>query len=379
MYTSSNTVSSHPDQGMTVSDIKATQRIAKQRNEIIIFRNTGCWSRPHIEWEHPTKPFAIKGKSSDWGPHAGFVPYEGEFSKEFTTAGMQLSTQRNEEALRRGAGIRVPTYIRAKLIHTYFLKVRSSESRRAVDRIETPRPGVMYFFCTKPGSAAQNIPARQYVFMAKEIAAGVYELFTLPTSAVGLPVNLIKHEERDARPLLSMSVPGSCLALTGDYDLFAICPSWGAYGNRDVKMDRTLDDAIIARSVARTEQKALAGDPVAARSKRILDRLRENDREDPHMGNVTPRIREAVIQLQAAMGGKHPRVHHNAESGRPFAPPASDGFPLTVIQPHNRIPNCTFDSAMICDVNSLRRYFSYLYHGGYYPPRNQSWGMRAVW
>ena len=64
----------HPDQGMTHADMQAVARVAAQRNEIIMFRDTGCWSRPFIEAGHPTKPFHVKGKSSDWGPHAGLVP-----------------------------------------------------------------------------------------------------------------------------------------------------------------------------------------------------------------------------------------------------------------------------------------------------------------
>src|SRR5579863_428634 len=78
-----DTSHNHPDQGMTPADMQGTQLVADQRNEIIMFRDTGCWSRPYIAAGHPTKPFHVKGKSADWGPQAGLVPLNSEFSKAF--------------------------------------------------------------------------------------------------------------------------------------------------------------------------------------------------------------------------------------------------------------------------------------------------------
>ena len=34
-----------------------------------------------VERGYPSKNFHVKGKSSDWGPQAGFVPFDGFFSK----------------------------------------------------------------------------------------------------------------------------------------------------------------------------------------------------------------------------------------------------------------------------------------------------------
>ena len=50
--------------------------------------------------------------------------------------------------------------------------------------------------------------------------------------------------------------------------------------------------------------------------------------EDPDRRNLTPGLLSLIGDLVGAMGGKFPRVHHNAELGRPFAPEAEDGFPL---------------------------------------------------
>ena len=71
----------HPENGMPKSDMEACLRVADQLNEVIIFRSTGPWSMRWIERGYPTKNFHVKGKSSDWGPQAGFVPYKGVYSK----------------------------------------------------------------------------------------------------------------------------------------------------------------------------------------------------------------------------------------------------------------------------------------------------------
>ena len=74
---------SHPENGMTERDVYACKRAADQLNEIIIFRSTGPWSKRWLEETppYPSKNFHVKGKSSDWGPMAGFVPYDGSYSK----------------------------------------------------------------------------------------------------------------------------------------------------------------------------------------------------------------------------------------------------------------------------------------------------------
>src|SRR5918992_2748480 len=69
------------ENGMTKGDMRACIQVANELDEVIIFRSTGPWSRRWIELRYPTKNFHVKGKSSDWGPQAGFVPYLGKYSK----------------------------------------------------------------------------------------------------------------------------------------------------------------------------------------------------------------------------------------------------------------------------------------------------------
>src|SRR5580698_10005922 len=71
----------HNQNGMTRRDMLASSQAARDLNEVIIYRSTGPWAKRWIERGYPTKNFHVKGKSSDWGPQAGFVPYNGLYSK----------------------------------------------------------------------------------------------------------------------------------------------------------------------------------------------------------------------------------------------------------------------------------------------------------
>jgi hypothetical protein len=375
---------SHPDQGMTVADMNATQLVATQRNEIIMFRDTGCWSRPYIALGHPTKPFHVKGKSSDWGPHAGLVPYNSEFSKAFSAAAIKKGFDLNKHAIAQKYARPIPLYVSETFIHDELLINKGSARRPPIDRMTIPREGVAYFFCTKPNDDPAQ-PGKPYVLLGKKAAGSRYQVFTFPLDAAQAQERALFLKESAAEPMLVMTVPGADLPITGDYDLFAICPSWASYGGMDRKMDPTLDNPQQNVSMERTKKTAALNpaDPkegaAANRAKQSLAAINAAfTPEDPDRGNLTPRILSAVHALTAAMGGRFPRVHHNAESGRPFAPGAEDGFPLTTFHPRRGIGGYGFLNATINDVTDLRDYFTRLYNGGYYPPRNRAWQMRSL-
>ena len=365
----------HPSQGMTQRDMAATARVAVARDEIIIFRDTGCWSRPYIANGHPTKPFHVKGKSSDWGPQAGLVPLDSEYSKAFAAKDIAKGVAANKHAIKDNFARPIPLFLTETFIRNELLVNKGVTQRPPVNRVTTPRPDVMYFYCEKPNDDA-GLPGKAYVLWGKKASNGLYQIFTFPLDAPQINERALFLKEADSKPLLVMTVPGAEIPITGDYDLFAVCPSWASYGGADRKMDPTLDDARINASNLRTQERAKAGDKVAIASLARLNAAKTP--EDPDRGNLTPRLTAVIRDLTLAMGGKFPRVHHNAESGRPFAPGAEDGFPLTTFHPRAGIAGYPFLNATINQVGDLREYFTRLYAAGYYPPRNRSWNMPTL-
>jgi len=367
----------HPDQGMTPADMQAAARVAAQRNEIIMFRDTGCWSRPYIALGHPTKPFHVKGKSSDWGPHAGLVPYNSEFSKAFSQGAIDKGFKLNKDAIKGNFARPVPAFVTEEFIRAELLVNKGSAGRPPIDRMTQPRDGILYFFCTKPNDNPA-LAGKPYVLFGKKANDGRYQIHTFPLEAAGMNERMLFLQEAKGEPLLVMTVPGADLPITGDYDLFAICPSWDSYGGLDRKMDPTLDNPQQNASAKRTAAK-LFNPATSMQAYTSIAKVKEAfTPEDPDRGNLTPRILAAIGSLVGAMGGRYPRVHHNAESGRPFAPGAEDGFPLTTFHPRRGIGGYNFLNATINDVADLRDYFTRLYSGGYYPPRNHAWKMNSL-
>jgi len=367
---------------MTAEDMSAVSRVAAGRNEIIMFRDTGCWSRPYIALGHPTKPFHVKGKSSDWGPHAGLVPYNSEFSKAFKQKDIEKGSGLNKIAIKENYARPIPLFVSEDFMRRELLVPKGRNQRPPIGRMAKPRDGVAYFFCTKPNDDPMQA-GKDYVLMGKLVADGRYQIYAWPKEVQLTNEKQLFLQESLAEPMLVMTVPGADLPITGDYDLFAVCPSWNDYGRIDRKMDPTLDDpkqnASYNRLLAKIDNKSPSNSEsaaVAAISKRKIDAAFTP--EDPDRGNLTPRILAVVNALVAAMGGKYRRVHHNAESGRPFAPGAEDGFPLTTFHPRIGVGGYNWLNATIDDLGDLKDYFTKLYAGGYYPSRNYAWRMPSL-
>ncbi|HTO72389.1 MAG TPA: anthrax toxin-like adenylyl cyclase domain-containing protein, partial [Gemmatimonadales bacterium] len=93
----------HNQNGMTKRDMKACRTVASRLNEVIIFRSTGPWAKRWLKLGYPSKNFHVKGKSSDWGPQAGFVPYDGTYSKVgYDPKKAAEGTKQNDKGLHSG-------------------------------------------------------------------------------------------------------------------------------------------------------------------------------------------------------------------------------------------------------------------------------------
>ena len=67
--------------GMVKSHAEQYLWVAERRDAVIIARPVNQDSTRLIEMDAATKGMDIKGKSSSWGPHKGYIPREQRFSK----------------------------------------------------------------------------------------------------------------------------------------------------------------------------------------------------------------------------------------------------------------------------------------------------------
>lgn len=66
---------------MVPEHAEAFSEVARRRDEIVIVRPVNRHAQSLIARNAATKGMHVKGKSSDWGPHAGYIPVQQKFSK----------------------------------------------------------------------------------------------------------------------------------------------------------------------------------------------------------------------------------------------------------------------------------------------------------
>jgi len=384
-----------PENGMTFADMLASRSAADALGEVIIFRSTGPWSMRWIELNYPTKNFHVKGKSSDWGPQAGFVPFDGILSKVgHDAAEAAKGTKKNQDGLDHHFAQKVQLLLSKTELDLQLNRPQENPPRRAIKSMALVA-GTQDYLITAERSG-DNKP---FLFGAERASStGNYRLWVYPEgttipAAGGYPKGVTKPLE-----VMTSSERGADnRPMTGDYDLMAVCPTWGNYGSKSITeiskpgIDFKGKGVQPGQSFGRgtmldkvLDMRSTTGAPsVKPKSPGTLE-------EHGDMGNITARILRAINTLNALMGatGALRRVHHNAESHRHAIFGAltekemtkGDGLPLTAFHPRSlsRSPgfgNKYQDVVTLETMGEFRKYAADLHEAGYYVPKNWTWGM----
>ena len=412
----------HPENGIVLKDMTACELVANQNNEVIIFRSTGPWAKRWIESGFPTKNFHVKGKSSDWGPQAGLVPYLGKYSKVgYSAEKAAKGTAANDHGLHTSTAGKIPLRLTLKQLQDQYHRPEGTPPRRAVKAaIDLPN-GNKELYALRSGDQ------QLFKFLAVRGTDGLFTIF--PVGAAEGPLEVMTSVE-----------DGLDLPMTGDYDLLSVCPSMADYGSltsRDIVkpgirwgkdgalekglafragtgMDNVMDTRLHTMGnkawhdhQMRVEQlrnrglkwhKAADGKWSHSAEKALFG-PKEPWTEHGDMGNLTPRILRCINALNAAMGatgtnGALRRVHHNAEShrnrmfgaltnkdmntkkdGDKFA----DGFPFTIFQPRSlSVRGPVSGYGTVSTIESFAEFVIYataLKQAGYFVPKNWIWNV----
>ena len=408
----------HVENGMTEADMRACKQVADRLNEVIIFRSTGPWSKRWIEKNYPTKNFHVKGKSSDWGPQAGLVPYEGHFSKVGHDAGKAArGTTANNRGLQSGFAGRIPLVMTRDQIKEAETRTEESPARTAVDSVQAIEKGQdLLLMATRPGDAAKIIFVAQH-----RPVDGRYDIMTFGNSIMDRNLLVVGDKLKKDPSLTPLEVMtsnevGAHQPMTGDYDLFAVCPRWADYGSGAPTKIHKPGLVVQDPTTGQTTQHLHARFSRGTNMDKVLDprlhtmgkvgphhRLPINTNWDEHadMGNLTPRLLRCINALNVAMGAtgtnaSRRRVHHNAESHRNYRfgaitgdemEKANEGFPLTVFQPMTLygvrtagLPTAPYGD--ICTIETFAEFKGYaaaLHDAGFYVPKNWVWNMPSLW
>ncbi len=312
---SSNMVSEH---------VEALQKVAAERDEILIYRYVNPNATELIDAGARTKHMGIKAKSAERGPIAGLLPVNQSLNK-------QGSRLQDLEVLQKTRPL------------------NKAESEEVVELTKGMKKGAQNIedCLAKPADCAIAVeyPVRN------PKGEGHVLLQVVNDEATGQPVYFIRDEggrmldpttgnplevvpTGTPEPVLVLADPATGSPLTADYDLLSIGLNERKYAGVE-----NLPDGLDPNLMRRAD----GGD---------LTNAHGVPEFDDRTGFTTPQVREtleatnqAVHEVQRAQGLEPFNIsHHGAERWYPFSPGALDVDPfVTVLDPKKgplRIPRC---------------------------------------
>ncbi|MDQ0739293.1 anthrax toxin-like adenylyl cyclase domain-containing protein [Pseudomonas sp. W4I3] len=332
--------------GIVSSHLAPLQQIAVATNSIIGIRPVERVATGLIEAGHPTKDFHIKGKSANWGPQAGLICTDQAFSK------LEQAAQTSPEKLAKANA-----QILDCIAHGHAIPIPLEVSRHRID--ELVKLGQITEVAADKTDGTLQLSARgpsqqSYTFDARPVSPG-HDNF------------LITHKGK-ALEVLAKQAEGK--ALTADYDLHMIAPHLSDVGVQDKLPVPDVAHSVFKDRVGRYQQ---VPQELTADFKSAAHFYRK---ENPDLGNITPRI-EGMIGIinQKLVGDGERVVHHNADSGSPATEVAAN-YPATFFLPSKL---GRFDEiSIIHDSREMAELIKTAKDSGYHVPLNPLWEKEVV-
>lgn len=194
--------------------------VARQNNQFILFRKVEKWATGLIKENFATKNLHVKGKSSTWGPQAGFICCDQGLSKLHGSDADTLSSfnQKIRESVAHGYAVEAPLVISEK-------RLLALSGLGAIDSVAQGKSG--RWIAKARQETFHLLPCD--VAHAEQKAA--VSRFGRTTGLWVFREVLVRGQIKDLK-LVTVLANANRSPLTADYDLFAICPhlSTGGYG-----------------------------------------------------------------------------------------------------------------------------------------------------
>ncbi|WP_232799119.1 anthrax toxin-like adenylyl cyclase domain-containing protein [Proteus vulgaris] len=305
--------------GMPENDQRVFSQIAESENVIIGVRPVDTNSTTLISSkEYSSKSLLIKGKSSDWGPMAGFIPID----------------QRLAKASARKEAEKYNLLIQGSLEKNYAIKVPLTLSLERVDELIVK--GVLIVLEEKGDilKVSALLDDIQYEFSLSQFVEGDRKYYT---------VN--QYQENSLIPVEVLADPISRKPIIADYDLFTVMYPYSELGS-ETKVRQPMPWEEWKESVIYDEL-----------SEKNKEYYNSQDLYDRYIGGQLGFISEKVnkiknrINADLGRGKGYEIVHHGADDANPYAV-IHDNFPATFFVPE-KIRNKILSN----DENRLKNYF----------------------
>lgn len=328
--------------GLAYKHLLPLQRLANEINCIISIRPVNKLATELIESGYPTKGFRIKGKSSSWGPQAGFICEEQRFSKleDASVECIGKYNQQVKQCIREGHAASAELMINKKRLNSLLDKgVIDDFSFENTD-------GICSF-------KAQGPSGKYYFFGAKKLLYSNDETY------------LISHE---SKPIRVLAPAVNALAFTADYDLLIISPHISDLGSQD-----NLPVPDVAHKVFHYRVNSYHKE-LPSNHELIQDYYNHASfykKEDTDIGNTSERVRQLIDLINIKLVGDGERVvHHGTDCSNPTTD-LSTNYPATFALP---IKIGRFDKLCIIDnSDELKELINEARSSGYYIKINPLW------
>ncbi|ENM3991679.1 hypothetical protein NTE15_003042 [Vibrio cholerae] len=296
--------------GIPSTDRKVIANIADEENLVIGIRAVDPNNRSLLESGlYSSKSLLIKSKSSDWGPHAGFIPVDQKYAKASARAQVERFNQYSDNAINSGAAVPVHLTIDDKR-----LKELQSGDKPLIPELEYSSETGMYY-------GVSNGVELHY----QKDEQGLWMVFVVENGNTTVPT-----------PLMVMGNPTSRKPMTADYDLFSVMTHISDYGAPDMfKMPEPWAD-----------WKKSIKDPEKLDPK--IKELFENEDlynkvNNMHLGIISDRVIGLKDKINDRLGRNNGMelVHHGADDANPGAV-INDNFPATYFVPKQYLNDDAF-------------------------------------
>lgn len=346
--------------GIPVIHQQTLANIANEENIIIGIRPVDPKSMILIEsGQYSSKNANVKGKSSDWGPHSGFIPVLQQFAK---TSGRKQFDKYNhyvQDSLLKGHAVSIQLEISVQRIEE-LLEFGAISSLGPVDNNGFYRTIV-------------TIDGKKQVFWLKE------NEYT--------PNSMWKLYFQDGEKMVPFQVlgdPKTSKPLTADYDLFSVIYPFS-------ELEHYLK---VSEMPTWEEWKGSVNyDELTPREKFFFHNEEEYNRyEGPDNKLTNKKLKQIKDKINHQLGREQgfELVHHGAEDVNPTSI-LSESFPITFFLPDklkgkNKLtgtvqaidsyfPMNTQGSIIINDAEQLSNFQQLLINQGYRAPLNKKWSM----
>ncbi|EPW8572846.1 CyaA/EF/ExoY family adenylyl cyclase toxin [Morganella morganii] len=320
--------------GIATEHLAPLQALAEEQQLVISFRPVETTATGLISAGYPTKNFTIKGKSANWGPMAGFIPVDQFYSKLCGEKHkIELMDKKVAECLRHG-------HASKNILQITDSRINELVHMGLLTRHQPDKNG----FITLEAKSPHGHP---HLFTAKPAADDTYAIYV----------------QKDDTQVRVLCCPQLNKPLTADYDLMIVAPRTEDFGSLDIPHNPDVSADAFAKKRSYLLRRGSTKEII---HQELLER------EDPRLGNNTPRIAALIPLINASLfreDGKEV-VHHSMDATNPFSD-MSANFPVTFFlpKPLGGLPQML----LVNNIEGLRTVLHTLECNNFMVPHNPLW------